>query len=71
MDFNQAKDIIMMAALTGICGYLAYQVRILVESINELNVKMASIVGHLENHKETLNRHEEHLQRLDGRFDNT
>jgi len=71
MDFDQAKDLMMMAALTGICGYLSYQVKALVESINELNIKMASIISHLENHKETLIRHEEHLQRLDGRFDNT
>jgi len=71
MDFNQAKDLVMMAALTGICGYLSYQVKTLVDSINELNVKMAVIVSHLESHKETLIRHEGQLRNLEGRVAHT
>lgn len=57
MDWFQTKD----AILTGLAGiflvYLSYQIRILIESINTLNIKMAELLVRMEMHKETLDEH--------------
>ena len=68
MDFNQFKDMILTSALTGMVAYLAIQVKTLVESISELNVKMATIVANITNHTDTLERHEEQIQKLEDRL---
>jgi hypothetical protein len=57
MDWFQAKD----AILTGLAGlfvlYLSSQIKVLVESINTLNIKIAEILTRMEMHKETLDEH--------------
>lgn len=68
MDFNQFKDMILTSALTGMVAYLAIQVKTLVESITELNIKMATIVANITNHTDTLERHEEQIQKLEDRL---
>ena len=66
MDFNQAKDLILMSILSLSIGYVAYQIRTLVNSVNSLNIKIASMMIHLENQKEKIAAVEECL---DGKID--
>ena len=68
VDFNQFKDMILTSALTGMVAYLAIQVKALVDSMTELNIKMATIVAHIANHTDTLERHEEQIQKLEDRL---
>lgn len=65
MDFNSAKDGILMFLLSGIGVYMAKQMHSLVESVGELNKKIAVIIVGMETHKEKLDEHARRLERLE------
>ena len=57
MDWNQAKDMIVV----GIAGGAIYYARQLVESIQELNIKVAIVI-------EKVNSHEHRIEQTEGRI---
>ena len=59
MDWDQAKDAIFMAMLTGFAGFLGIQLMRLVRSVEELNIKIAMLLERVDGHERRLTRIEE------------
>lgn len=55
MDWMQTKDMILM----GMAGGVMYYAKMLVASVQELNVKMAVVIEKLETHDERIRKLEE------------
>lgn len=56
MDLQQVKDILLMSLASIMCGYTGLQLRELTKSVQELNLKIAVLLGQVENHEHRLNR---------------
>ncbi len=54
MDWNTAKDLLLTSLISVFFGYVAYLLRELSHSIMDLNIKIASILAHLESHEHRL-----------------
>jgi chromosome segregation ATPase len=65
MDFVAFKDSALQFIATGALTYLAWQVNKCTESIGNLNVEIAKVVAHMENHKEDLENHNDRITRLE------
>ena len=61
MEWEQAKDAIFMAMLSGFAGFLCLQTMRLVKSIEELNIKIAMLLERVDGHERRITRIEENL----------
>lgn len=51
MDWQTAKDLLLGSSFTLILGYASMLLKELVQSVQELNNKIAKILIHIENHE--------------------
>lgn len=51
MDWQQAKDMLLLALLTGVVAYASKQLRELVKSVNVLNIQVARLLDHVGDHE--------------------
>lgn len=61
MDWNQAKDMLLIGMASALSGYLGIQIRHLVASVEKLNLQIALILQRVEGHENRINRLEEKL----------
>lgn len=54
MDFQSSKDMVIIALASLVSGYVGLQMRTIAESVQDLNVKIAQILAHIESHGEKL-----------------
>lgn len=47
MDWIAAKDAILVGLASGICLYIANQIRLMADSIQALNIKIAQVLGEM------------------------
>jgi len=59
MDWNQAKDVILLAMTSVFIGYVGRQLSKVVDSIEKLNIKIAEIIVHIDNHAKRITKLEE------------
>lgn len=62
MDLNQLKDMILVALASTAGLYVANQLRLLVESVQELNISVAEIL-------EKLSSQDQRIKRLEDKVD--
>ena len=67
-NFSAAKDWILTFVISGFATYVGVQMRELVKSVSELNVRVAEILANLANHKERLDEHSARIYKLEDRI---
>lgn len=65
MNFSDFNSTVFWLMLTCIGGFVGYQIKELVKSVQELNLKVAIILEKIEVHAERINEHTERLNKLE------
>lgn len=65
MEMIQIKDTILSFLSVGAIGILVYEIRMVRQSVESLNIKVAVVMGEISHHRTEIERHHYRLERLE------